>query len=135
NLEIDQIFSVVQRSNITVAGSLTDTDSDTGIEGMQIDFAGTGALDLNQVISTPDGLFSLGGSSPDDPLGTWTVQAIFAGNDLYSGSSSGSVSYDTVSNTTDSFDVSAGNDSHVDLPRFNASMDFESVLEDGKIFV
>jgi hypothetical protein len=137
-LVLNDIFSVVKGTDITVSGTLTDTDANLAIEGRTVNFTGTGVTpDLTTAITINDGSYLSSGASADitsdDPL---TVQPHFSGDSAYAASDGNVVGYDTVASGTAEFAVPAGSPSGpIDLTGFNASISFDNVLSDGSIFV
>jgi hypothetical protein len=121
--------------NITVTGVLTDANANTGISGAVITFEGTGAAGLVSAITGPDGHYSFQGPSPNSTDTLWTVEANFAEDTSYDGSSSLIETFDTAPITAGQFQVPAGSPSHVELAGFGASIDFENVVSGGSIFV
>jgi hypothetical protein len=127
--------AVVQGNNITVTGSLIDTDDGLGISNVTIVFGGTGSGGLNDASTDSAGLYDIEGASPDSADTLWTLQASFDGNFAYETSSSEFVTFDTVSGTSTQFVVPVGSPSAVELTGFNASITFDKIETQGTLFV
>ncbi len=138
--ELDSIAAIPPGSNVTISGTLIDVDTTLPITGALVTLNGTGVEALSLVgglVTGPDGKFSITGPSQNSTGDDWTVQAHFAGSQEYGPSDSDLGTYATVGSDAVQFNVTSGQNSIVDLTNlsFNASMTFESVLEDGSIFV
>jgi hypothetical protein len=137
-LTLDDIFSVVQDTDVTLLGTLTDTDANGPVDGRTISFTGTGVTaGLLPATTLADGTYSASGPSPDVVSDSaLTVQAHFAGDPAYEASESNVMGYDTVAAGAAEFVIPAGEPSGpLDLTGFNASIVFDSVLSMGSIFV
>ena len=83
------------------------------------------------------GAYSSSGTAPNATSSLRSVQAHFAGDDLYEASDSVIRSYDVVSASAVKFNVTAA-DPLTDLTgffTFNASIEFEELLSDGVVYV
>jgi len=136
SLTISPIFSVVSGSDITLNGTLMDTDSITVLQAKSISFSGTGSTGLSSADTTASGDYLVTGSAPDLVAEHLTIQAHFEGDAAYTTSDSDIVSYDTVALGTEEFSVPKGSPtSPIELTNFNTSIQFDDVLSDGSIFV
>lgn len=95
SITINQISNTKPDSPLTITGSLLDTDAEVGITSRIITFDGTGATGLQRTVSFKDGLFASKGVAPTNAGTGLTVQAHFAGDDLYLPSDSTVITYDT----------------------------------------
>jgi hypothetical protein len=127
--------AVLQGNNITVAGSLIDTDDGVGISNVTIVFGGTGSGGLKDASTDSEGLYDIEGASPDSADTLWTLQASFDGNLGYEASSSEFVAFDTVSGDSTQFVVPVGSPSVLELTGFNASITFDKIETQGTLFV
>ncbi|PWU81272.1 MAG: hypothetical protein DLM72_07765 [Candidatus Nitrosopolaris wilkensis] len=100
-LRLNSIANVPWHTTATVTGRLTDNDaSNVGIGGKTLTFTGTGADSLGSATTNPDGTFTASGLAPNTVNSGWTVQAHFAGDSSFGGSSSSVQNYNTVIHTT-----------------------------------
>ncbi len=127
--------AVLQGNNITVTGSLFDSDDGVGIGNATIVFDGTGSGGLDGASTDSEGLYDIEGASPDFADTLWTLQASFDGNLGYEAGSSELVTFDTVSDTSTQFIVPVGSPSAVELTGFNASIIFDSAETQGTLYV
>ncbi len=138
SLSLDNIFSVVQGTDISIGGILMDTDANVPLAGKTINFTGTGVTaSFPSALTLGDGTFSQTGASPDIVSdATLIVQAHFAEDTAYKSSVSNLAGYDTVAAGTTEFIVPGGSPTGpIDLTGFNASIVFDSVSSSGSIFV
>jgi hypothetical protein len=129
-LTLDPIANVVQGQDITVTGSLTDSETGNGIEGATITFDGTGAANLGPAVTDGDGRFAVTGASPNMALAGWNVQAHFSGDENYESVDSNTQTYDTTG-----FTVNVGTEVNVELTGFDASITFDEVVTEGEMAV
>jgi PKD domain len=102
-LTLNAITKVPWGNPVTVTGKLTDNAAtDAGVSGATISFDGTGADNLQDVVTNADGTFTASGASPSSVATTWTVQAHFAGNTGYSSSDSTTQTYATTKHSVGS---------------------------------
>jgi hypothetical protein len=140
-LTLNPVQSVVQGSEVSVVGSLEDSDAAEGIGGQNITFSGTGAVGILQQATTESGgdagAFSATGAVQNTTGSLQSVQAHFAGSDLYEAAESVVRAYDVVSASAVQFNVTAA-DPFIDLAgffAFNATIEFDELLSDGAVFV
>ena len=136
NIALDTVLSAREGAEITASGVVTDSDTGDDLEGLTIDFVGSGAEGIFDSATTDsDGTFASVGVAPSPAAGL-TVQAQFGGNDSLNASDSVIRIYDSVSESAVPFNVTAGVDSHVDLTGFgfDAFVDYEEVIADGALF-
>ncbi|HEY7506092.1 MAG TPA: sialidase family protein, partial [Nitrososphaera sp.] len=140
-LTLNPVQSVVQGSEVSVVGSLEDSDAAEGIGGQNITFSGTGAVGILQQATTESGgdagAFSATGAVQNATGSLQSVQAHFAGSDLYEAAESVVRAYDVVSASAVQFNVTAA-DPLIDLAgffAFNATIEFDELLSDGAVFV
>src|SRR6185503_16284606 len=118
NIALDTVLSAREGAEITASGVVTDSDTGDDLEGLTIDFVGSGAEGIFDSATTDsDGTFASVGVAPSPAAGL-TVQAQFGGNDSLNASDSVIRIYDSVSESAVPFNVTAGVDSHVDLTGF-----------------
>ena len=98
-LTLNAIANVPSGTTITVTGKLTDNVGGAGVAGKTITFTGTGAGNIASVTTNPNGTFTATGLAPANVNNGWTVQAHFAGDDLYAPADSSVQSYNTVRTT------------------------------------
>jgi K319L-like, PKD domain/Bacterial Ig domain/Calcineurin-like phosphoesterase len=99
-LTLDPISNVPWSKTVTVTGKLTDNvGGNLGIGGKTISFDGTGAANLQSVVTASDGSFSASGAAPQTVETGWTVQAHFSGDASYN-ISTAYTTYDTVKHDT-----------------------------------
>lgn len=135
-LTIDNLSgAVLQGSNLTIVGTLTDADDNVGAQGRTITFEGTGASGLASAVTGSDGSYSVEGPSPNSAGTLWTLQAAFPGDSEYAASNSSIATFDTVSDNASQFTVPVGAPSDVELTGFNASIVFDNVDTEGTLFV
>jgi hypothetical protein len=140
-LALDPVSSVIQGSEVSAEGLLTDAETGEGIEGQNVTFSGTGAAGILETATTESGgnagEYSAAGTAPNVTDSLRSVQAHYAGGDLYEASDSTIQTYDLVSLSAVQFDVTA-DEPLVDLTgffTFNATIEFEELLSDGSLFV
>jgi hypothetical protein len=97
-LSIDPIEKVPWGEEIFVRGFLLDKNGN-GIEGMTITFTGTGSGNLDPVITDAYGEFTAYANA-EDSVGSWNIQAHFAGGSGYYSSDSKIVTYYTIKHRT-----------------------------------
>ncbi len=138
---LNPVSSVIQGSEVSVVGSLEDADTAEGIGGHNITFSGTGAVGILEQATTETGgdagAFSTTGTAPNATGSLQSVQAHFAGSDLYEAADSVIRAYDIVSMSAVQFNVTAA-DPFIDLAgffAFNATIEFDELLSDGAVFV
>jgi hypothetical protein len=138
---LNPVSSVVQGSEVSVTGSLDDADAAEGIGGQNITFSGTGAVGILEEATTESGAdegeYSSLGTAPNVTDSLRSVQAHFAGDDLYEASDSDIMTYDLVSLSAVALDIDAA-DPVVDISglfTFNATIEFEQILSDGTVYV
>lgn len=126
---------VLQGDNVGLTGALKDDENGAGIEGAAITFNGTGASGLIDAITDSGGTYSSEGPSPNSAGTLWNVQARFAGDSAYEASVSPIMIYDTASLFATQLTVPVGAPSVVQLPEFDASISFDTIDEEGTLFV
>lgn len=126
---------VLQGDILGLTGVLNDQEDGTGIEGAAITFNGTGASGLIDAVADSNGTYSTEGPSPSSAGTLWNVQASFAGDSAYEASSSSIVTYDTASLSATRFTVPVGAPSVVELQGFDASISFDTIHEEGTLFI
>ncbi len=134
-LELLNVGSVIQGSDVIALGRLIDTESGEGIGSKELSFDGSGASNLHPVSTSTDGSFESSGGSPNSTSFLWTVQAHFDGSPEYESSDSGIRTYDTVSPFSSQFPVSTGSPVVVALTGFNATIEFDELLSGGTVYV
>jgi hypothetical protein len=140
-LTLESISSVIEGSDIDVTGNLADSDANQGIGGMNVTFSGSGAdgiLELATTDSGPDkGGFATSGTIPNATSTLNSVQAHFAGDDIYEASDSAVRTFDVVSESAVRINVTTADPvaDIEDLLTFNATVEFENLVSDGFIFV
>jgi hypothetical protein len=83
-LALNTVSNVPWSKTVTVTGKLTDNaGGNVGIQGKTISFGGTGAMNLQSVVTASDGTFSATGAAPQTVGTGWTVEAHFAGDGSY----------------------------------------------------
>jgi hypothetical protein len=87
--------------SLTVTGKLVDIySSDKGVAGQSITFSTSGGASLPAVTTMLDGTFSSTGKAATSVGDTWTVQAHYAGNSLYTTADSEIRGYSTTAHST-----------------------------------
>src|SRR5438093_1283987 len=137
SLALDKISTVKQGETITVTGSIIDESTGTPLGGKIITFDGTGALALpvSGVLSSSNGSFVAKAQAQNATAVGLSVMAHFAGDSSYAPSDGGPKTYATISSSAIAFSVKSGQNSNVILGGFNASIQFQNVLDNGTIFV
>ena len=137
SLALDKISTVKQGETITVTGSIIDESTGTPLGGKIITFDGTGALALpvSGVLSSANGSFVAKAQAQNATAVGLSVMAHFAGDSSYAPSDGGPKTYDTISSSAIAFSVKSGQNSNVILDGFNASVQFQNVVDNGTIFV
>ena len=95
-LTLNTITNVPWGKDVTVTGKLADASNNAGIGGKTITFDGTGADNIQDIVTNTDGTFTAKGASPTTVATGWKVQAHFAGDSGYTASDSSIKTYNTV---------------------------------------
>lgn len=144
DLSVSPIPSVKQGSNITISGTLIDVeDPDTpGIPNATITIDGSGIEGsvgeggTIESVTDGDGTFSAFISTTNVTADGWLVQAHYGGDDSYFSVDSLEVRYNTAPLDSVEYSVTeSGENIHVDLNGFNASMEFDFLESGGTLFV
>jgi len=99
-LTLDPVSNVPWSKAVTVTGKLIDNvGGNVGIGGKTVSFDGSGAANLQSVVTSSDGTFSATGAAPQTVGSGWTVQAHFAGDGSYNPSMT-SATYNTLKHDT-----------------------------------
>lgn len=98
SLTINPIAAVQWGQNVSVTGKLSFTNG-TGIAGATISFTGNAISVFPSVVTSSDGSFTAMGPSPS-LIGSWTVQAHYAGDSTHPPANSNVLTYQTVAHTT-----------------------------------
>jgi hypothetical protein len=97
SITLDTITYVPSGMTVTVTGKLTDSSVSYAAIGSQtITFTGTGAANLANVVTKPDGSFAASGKASNSIATGWTIQAHYSGNVNYMSSDSNTQSYNTL---------------------------------------
>jgi len=139
-LDLNRILSNKTGSQIVVSGTLIDSETEQPVAGRTISFEGTGADNVfDPAVTDSSGSFSSAGAAPSPASDGLVVQARFAGDEIFNPSVSESQSYDSVSESAITFNVTAGSPPSTSIQLtgfgFDASIDFGEVLSDGVVFV
>ena len=99
-LILGPVSNVPWSEAVTVTGKLIDNvGGNVGIGGKTVSFDGSGAANLQSVVTSSDGTFSATGAAPQTVGTGWTVQAHFAGDGSYNPSMT-SATYNTLKHDT-----------------------------------
>ena len=134
-ISFDPIADTIQGQQITVTGTLFDSDTGSPISDAELQFNGSGGSGLVNTVTDLNGFFNSIGPAPDIAEDGLVVNASIVGSDIYDDPIDSLITYNTISTSAISYDVSDGTNVRVNLTEFGISIDFENVATGGTLLV